>query len=147
MLVFEEIKDLLKKVSDNTSRHIFYNDSVKIAEEIKVLYSEEYPEFLGLDRPKESKKDKDYRKAVYNNPVKSHFGRIVDKKMAIKQSQDYLINYPLNSNGQNPLKDYCENGYNGFGTITDWVFSIGVINADTDPNSVLCVPEGVTTIL
>jgi len=139
MLVFEEIKELLKKVSEKTSKHIFYDDSVKIADDIKVLYSEDYPKFLDLDRPKESSKDKKYRKEVYNNPVKSHFGRIVDKKMAIKQSQDYLINYPLNANGQNPLKDYCENGYNGFGTITDWVFSIGVINADTDPNAVLCV--------
>jgi len=139
MLVFEEIKVWLKKVSDENSRHVFYKESVKIAEEIEILYSESYPKFLKLDRPKQSKKDEKYREDVYNNPVKSHFGRIVDKKMAIRQSQDYLVNYPLNESGKNPLKDYCENGYNGFGTFTDWVFSIGVNKADTDPNAVFCV--------
>jgi len=139
MLVFQEIKELLKKVGDKNSRHVFYDESVKIAEEIKVLYSEDYPKFLDLDRPKETKKDKKYRKDVYNNPVKSHYGRIVDKKMSIKNSQDYLINYPLDTTGSNPLKDYCENGFGGFGNITDWTFSIAVINESTDPNAVMCV--------
>ena len=139
MLVFEEIKELLKKVGDKNSRHVFYNESVKIADDIKVLYSEDYPKFLDLNRPKETTKDKNYRKAVYNNPVKSHYGRIVDKKMSIKNSQDYLINYPLDTTGNNPLKDYCESRFGGFGNITDWTFSIAVINESTDPNAVMCV--------
>jgi len=137
MLVFEEIKDLLKKVSDTTSRHSFYLKSIAIAEEIEETFSDKYPSYLKKNRPKESTKDKKYREDVFKNPAKSHRGRIIDKLVKVEQSEDYLINYPSNESGVNLLRDYCENGFNGYGSLNNWLFTVGINIYANDPNAIV----------
>lgn len=139
MLGFEEIKDLLKKVNDENSRHSFYAKSIEIAKEIDETFSDKYPSYLKKNRPKETSKDKKYREDVFKNPAKSHRGRIIDKLIKVEQSEDYLKNYPTNDSGQNPLKDYCENGFNGYGNIDNWLFSVTINTYANDPNAVIAV--------
>jgi len=139
MLDFSEIKELIKKANDQTSRHTFYEQSVKIAKDIKETFSESYPPFLDIIRPKEAKKDSEYRKTVFENPVIGDKNRILDKFIKVEQSEDFLVNYPQSSTSNNPLEDYCENGFNGHGNLINWTFSIGIKNYAEDPNSVCVV--------
>lgn len=137
MLTFEEIKDILKSANDTLSRHVYYEKSVLIAEEIRDTFSDNYPKFMNVIRPKEPKKDKDYREAIFKNPVKGHRSRILNKLVKIEQSEDFLVNYQTNESGENPLRDYCENNFNGFNSLINWLFSIGLNTYCDDPNSVV----------
>ena len=96
MLTITDIQEKLKLIlEENQLKHSFYDDSVKIANEINETFGDDYPAFLNLERPKEAKKDKEYRKSVFKNPVKGHLSRILDKLIKVEQSEDFLVNYPL----------------------------------------------------
>jgi len=139
MLTFEEIKEIVKSANDTSAMHVYYAKSIEVANEIKDTFSDEYPKFMDVIRPKEPKKDKEYRKAIYRNPVKGHRSRILNKLVKIEQSEDFLVNYPLNESGQNELMDYCENNFNGYNSLINWIFSIGLNTYCDDPNAVLVI--------
>lgn len=137
MLNSEELQDVVKKLKDRGFQHYFYTKSVEIAMEIDETFSKDYPKFLAIQRPKESKKNAQYRKDIFLNPAMAHRSRIVDKLVKVEQSEDFLINYPEEET--NELKKYCEQDFNGYNTLTNWVFTIGITAFANDPNSVIAV--------
>jgi len=139
MLQEDEIKEILKKLNDKNQRHFYYDESAIIAADIAEVFGDEYPSFLKVLRPNETKKDKEYREKVYQNPVKGHLSRITDKHTKIEQSEGFSVNYPTSENGENKLRDYCEKGFNGYGNLINYVFTLGVNKYVQDPNAVLVV--------
>lgn len=140
MLTITDIQEKLKLIlEENQLKHSFYDESVKIANEINETFGDHYPAFLNLERPKEAKKDKEYRKSVFKNPVKGHLSRILDKLIKVEQSEDFLVNYPLDDSGINLLRDYCENNFNGSNSLVNWLFTIGVNAYAKTPNAVIAV--------
>lgn len=137
MLSVEEIGVIVSKLKDDSFRHLYYEKSREVKRDIRDTFSKEYPPFLDIDRPKESKKNKDYRRKIFQNPAMAHRSRIIDKVTKVEQSEDFLINYPTTETGENPLRDYCENNFNGFNTLTNWMFSLGIYKYGDDPNSVV----------
>ena len=139
MLNNEELEGVVKRLKDQGFHHYFYDKSVEIADEIEQTFSKAYPKFLDIQRPKESKKNAQYRKDIYLNPAMAHRSRIIDKLVKVEQSEDFLINYPTSQDGYSALKDYCEQNFNGSNTLTNWVFSIGINAFANDPNAVVAV--------
>lgn len=139
MLTITDIQNKLRLAVDGQLKHAYYDESVLLASDIKETFSDDYPAFLNLERPKEAKKDKDYRKSVFKNPVKGHLSRILDKLIKVEQSEDFLVNYPLDDSGNNTLRDYCENNFNGSNSLVNWLFTIGVNAYAKTPNSVIAV--------
>lgn len=139
MLTDIEIREIAKKLDDKGDRHTFYKESIDIASKIKETFSDKYPSFLKKTRPKETKKDANYREAIFENPVKGDRSRILNKITKIEQSEDFLVNYPLNENSKNELMDYCENDFNGSKTLINWIFTLLINYYADDPNSVLVV--------
>ncbi|MBL0323671.1 MAG: hypothetical protein IPP61_00555 [Cytophagaceae bacterium] len=72
MLTITDIQEKLKLIlEENQLKHSFYDESVKIANKLMKLLVM-IIQLLNLERPKEAKKDKEYRKSVFKNPVKGH---------------------------------------------------------------------------
>ena len=139
MLTITDIQEKLKLILDGQLKHPFYDESVSIAKDISETFGDQYPSFLNLERPKEAKKDKEYRKSVFKNPVKGHLSRILDKLIKVEQSEDFLVNYPLDDSGNNDLRNYCENNFNGSNSLVNWLFTIGVNAYAKTPNAVIAV--------
>lgn len=139
MLQITEIQEKLELILSGRLKHEYYDESVTLASKIKEVFGDEYPAFLNIQRPKETKKDKDYRKAVFKNPVKGHLSRILDKLIKVEQSEDFLVNYPEDDNGANILRDYCENKFNGSNNLINWAFTQGVSAYAKNSNAVVAV--------
>lgn len=139
MLTITEIQEKLRLAIDGQLKHSFYDESVALASDISQTFSDQYPDFLEAENPRESKKDKKYKKDTYKNPIKGHLSRIQDKVIKIEQSENFLVNYPLDDSGNNLLKDYCENNFNGSNNLVNWLFTKGTNAYVKNPNSVIAV--------
>lgn len=139
MLTIIDIQNKLRLAVDGQLKHAYYEESVLLASDIKETFSDDYPAFLEAENPRESKKDKKYKKDTYKNPIKGHLSRIQDKIIKIEQSENFLVNYPLDESGNNLLKDYCENNFNGSNNLVNWLFTKGTNAYVKNPNSVIAV--------
>ncbi len=139
MLTITDIQNKLRLAIDDRLKHSFYDESVALASDISETFSDNYPTFLEAENPRESKKDKKYKKDTYKNPIKGHLSRIQDKIIKIEQSENFLVNYPLDDSGNNLLKDYCENNFNGSNNLVNWLFTKGTNAYVKNPNSVIAV--------
>lgn len=139
MLNSGEIRDILSELVGNSKQHAFYKEAIDIAKEIADTFSDKYPDFLELDRPKETKAVKEYRKKVYRNPVKGDLSRIVGKFSKIEQSEGFSINFKTPENGSNPLEAYTKQNFNGYNSLLHWTFSSVINTYVADPNAVIAI--------
>lgn len=139
MLTIQDIQNKLRLAVDGQLKHGYYDESVALASDIKETFSDNYPKFLEAENPRETQKDKKYKKDTYKNPIKGHLSRIQDKVIKIEQSENFLVNYPIDESGNNLLKDYCENNFNGSNNLVNWLFTKGTNAYVKNPNSVIAV--------
>lgn len=138
MVQGEELKRLLEGISSGMMEHVFYWESIEVKNEIAATFSETYPKFLEIDRPKETKAIKEYRKKIFQNPVLSDLSRIMGKVSKIPQAEGFSVNFMKSASGENQLKDYTEELNNNRGLL-DWFFNEWNTAFTLDPNSVVAV--------
>lgn len=140
----KEIDNYLKKSGD---RHVFYEESVKIAKSMAVHADGEFPENLIKERrPNEPEEVLCYREKIWTPKTKPVFSKIFSELQKIRRSSDWSINYNLDRftrvNPYETLEEYCEKNYPYFTSITNWVFSLLLRKYLIDPNGVVFVyPE------
>ena len=95
-------------------------------------------------RPSESEKTKDYRKSIYVPVTRKSVGKVVNSLSKIRRSQDWNIQYDMDSipksiKSDETLESYCENSYPNFTSLTNWAFNELLIRSLIDANSVCAV--------
>lgn len=137
-------KSLLSDYFTKERRHIFYKESVAMAEAFAPHADGVYPaELIDERRPNEPMAVKDYRAKVWKPKTKPTFGRIVSSLGKIRRSSDWAIVYPLTpfnliTEGET-LEDYCERNYPYYESVTNWVFGELLKVQLTDPNTVCII--------
>ncbi len=124
-------------------KHAFYNDSVKIAKSLQNHSKGHYPaDLINIVRPNETADQKEYRKQVYTPKTKTYFSKIVTTLSKIQRAEDWDINFEDSDNSFEktfPLKDYTEEKYPSFGSVSNWFFSVQMREMCDDPNGVIAV--------
>ena len=138
MLDFQTILPYLKVDAnglpiDKRLFHAGYDKSVKMRNEIRAVFSEEYPERLNIDRPNEKPEHKKFRKDIYKNVVGRFRTKALSMPSTIRQNDDFNIVF----NKDNPLKEYTENDIYENLDLTEWWFSKWAKFYVDDPNAVL----------
>lgn len=134
--------------TDVKHKHCFYMKSIDMAETMLVHADGKYPcKLLDNRRPNEPEEVMAYRKTIFIPKTKPYFSKIVSSLQKIRRSSDWSIKYdgefPKIPEGET-LKDYCEEYYPQFTSVTNWVFAVLLKKYLTDPNAVLfCYPKEV----
>lgn len=134
--------------ADLKYKHCFYEKSTDKCETMLVHADGKYPcKLLDSRRPNEPQEVMDYRKCIFVPKTKPYFSKIVSSLQKIRRSSDWSIKYdgefPKIPEGET-LKDYCEENYPQFTSVTNWVFAVLLKKYLTDPNAVLfCYPKEV----
>jgi hypothetical protein len=127
-------------------QHVFYKDTIVIAEEMETHADGRFPaKLLDERRPNEPQQVLEYRKKIFVPKTKPVFSKIFSSLQKIRRSADWNIRYE----GEFPriaeeetLEDYCEKNYPMFTSLTNWVFTILLRKYLIDPNAVVFVhPE------
>lgn len=127
----------------NEPRHIFFEPSVKIAEQIQAHTGEKYPrKIIDLARPNEREKFKKYREEVHEPVTKKDYNKILTTLKKIQKSEGWGVNYDK-ENFEDPiqelLREYMEINYPGFGALETWFFNYGMDQMLNDPNAIALV--------
>jgi hypothetical protein len=131
-------------ISDPISvRDPFYEEAVKIDDGIADTFGDDYPEFMSLQRPNETKSQVKYRKDYFEstgNPISPCLAQIQNQVDKVFTSDEFKIVYNHETKlGDDSLEKYLEEGYyNGNRFIDSFRHAIrkAVI---TQPNAVLSV--------
>ena len=117
--------------------HPFYADIVAQVKEIDEIFGKTQPPFMDLNRPKESKAHKDYRKAIFKNTVKPFLGRVTRQYEQIRVVEDYEVEWPLADSetptGRN-LRQLCESKAFSGDNVQDFFWSKWANSYLKDPN-------------
>lgn len=119
--------------------HAYRAEAIKLRDEIRAVFSDEYPEYLDLNRPGEKKKNKDYRKSVYRNPMRGLADRVIEALDYIRQADDFSVVFPPAPNGaaENSLQVYTGEGFSDEGDAIEWFFKKAVPAYVYDPNAAM----------
>lgn len=135
-------------LTDNTKQYRQYKDTCEYAEKIDIHINGTYPQQLIEERrPNESDSVKDYRKKIYVPITKDVPARVLSSLQKIRKSDDWLIIYPENENkiiaDEETLKEYCEEYFPGFTSVTNYMFSVYLQAMAADANAI-CVVAPIT---
>lgn len=135
----------LKKYLQGVLRHKAYPQTVKLHYDLKVHFDGTTPDKL-IDqyRPNESKVIKEYRVANHRAKTKGACNKILSSLSKIRRSQDWNIHYnekelSASIKSDETLQQYLEKNYPKHGSLTNWMFSIGLKSYLIDPNAVVAV--------
>jgi hypothetical protein len=139
--------DILAEYYATNQKHVASYESTKIYDELRIHADGEYPkELIDKTRPSESREIKEYRKSTYQPHTKPIVTKIISSLYKIRRSQDWSIQYGnevMAKIGTIPvgeeLENYCENMFPYFGSITHWMFNVGLKNYLIDPNGLVAV--------
>lgn len=132
---------LLNEYFVNKKRHKGYKLSCELYEKLEVHAEGEFPdEIIGKMRPSESQEVFEYRKNIYEPITEAAVSRIVNFISKMRKSRDWIINHPAKipssiKEGES-LHDYTEKNFPFSGSITNRIFSIGLLNYLIDANAV-----------
>jgi len=138
MLDFQRILPYLKVDEngipiDKKLRHAGYDRSIEIANDIKDVFSEKFPEFLKVKRPKEKAVHLKYREMIYLNKVMKFRTKAMSLITTIKQNDDFNVTFK----DENIFKDYTETEMFDNQTLPEWFFSEWAKFSIDDPNAVI----------
>ena len=131
------------------TKHIYspvHVETTKLYDALRIHADGEYPTHLiDSTRPSESREIKRYRKETYQPHTKATVSKVVSSLYKIRRSQDWSITYDkdevakINAPEGESLKDYCEDDFPYFRSITNWTFSVLLKNYLIDANAVIIV--------
>jgi hypothetical protein len=131
------------------TKHIYspvHVETTKLYDALRIHADGEYPTHLiDSTRPSESREIKRYRKETYQPHTKATVSKVVSSLYKIRRSQDWSITYDkdevakINAPENESLKDYCEDYFPYFRSITNWTFSVLLKNYLIDANAVIFV--------
>lgn len=137
----EELDNYLRE--KETARHIFYKETIEIAEAMCIHADGKVPgKLLEERRPNEPLEVKAYRKSIWSAKTKPTFYKVFSSLQKIRRSSDWSIRYEgefSRIREGETLEDYCEHYYPGFYSLTNWVFTLMLRKYLIDPNAVVLV--------
>lgn len=137
MLTKELISPYLVK---DPPKHQYYNDTVKIANELQIHSKGKEPtELLNKARPNEEEKYKQWRLDRWSPKTKVYFGKVVTNYAKIRKAEDWSISYKSDSRLAQDLKKYMEKDFPDFDSFDNWAFSYAFSMIFDDPNRVVAV--------
>lgn len=151
MLKYEDIKRYLdlngalpttiNVLSDgNAMLHPLRGDIAKRVKEIETVFSDEYPAFMKLNRPKESDAHKNYRKDIFKNTVLPLATRVANQYAQINVVEDYEVEWPMiEDQAKESLKSLCESKLFGGEELEDFFWSKWAYNILYDPNAIAVI--------
>lgn len=93
-------------------------------------------------RPGESIKVQHHRRKIYASITKEPCFKVISSLNKIVRSDDWKIDYSnsetIRQEGEN-LEDYAEKNYPGFGSVTNWAYTLGLKKVLSDPNGFMVV--------
>lgn len=93
-------------------------------------------------RPGESLKVQTHRRKIYASITKEPCFKVISSLNKIVRSDDWKIDYSnseiIKQEGEN-MEDYCEKNYPGFGSVTNWAYTLGLKKVLSDPNGFMVV--------
>jgi len=116
--------------------HAGYAKSKKIAEEIKEVFSNDYPKFLDKNRPNEQKVHKIYRREIYRNVIGMFRTKVLGMLDTVYQNDNFNIVFEK-KNGENPLEVYTEKEMFPNNSLPEWFFTEWAKFYIDDPNSAI----------
>jgi hypothetical protein len=135
-----ELKDYFK----NNVRHHFYDETVKLAKNMRVHSDGEFPGWLIAERrPNEPEEVLKYREKIYVAKTTPPYKKVLASLSKIRRSSDWSILYPSEKDrfkrvldGER-LEDYCERKFPYHASVTNWLFSVLLKTYGDDPNAVV----------
>lgn len=149
MLKYEDIKRYLdlngalpssiEILSDgNAMLHPLRADIVKQVNEIKEVFSDDYPSFMNINRPKESDAHKKYRKDIFKNSVASLAERVSNQYAQINIVEDYELEWSMGED-ESPFEQLCESKLFSGKSLEDFFWQKWAHNILVDPNAVAVI--------
>jgi len=124
-------------------RHTFYTASIDHRDHLRRVFRKSYPIYLDLNRPKEQKQSKAYRKLIYRNPFRGMKTRLIETLDHIRQADDFAVVFPddqrRSQQAADTLQAYVEQGFSGDGSALDWFWKRVRPLYVNDPNAVMLV--------
>lgn len=133
----------LNEILAGRKTHIFYAESVKLYNALRVHFDGEYPgELIEERRPHESPKVKDYRKKIWQPITREEVGKVYTELMKIRRADDYKVDYTKaikhsKVEAGEDLQSYCELNFTGFTSVTNWAFNVLLKVYALDSNAVM----------
>ncbi len=143
---------ILKPYMQNGKRHKAYNETVKIAKELRIHSDgEDAGDLISERRPSESAEIKKYREKIFVAITEPVVSRIITSLSKIRRSSDWSIKYDVSKFSKSitegeTIQDYCEENYPSYESVTKWTFDVLLKNYLVDPNAVIAViydPTGI----
>ncbi|WP_138994003.1 hypothetical protein [Larkinella sp. C7] len=124
-------------------RHAFYSESILLRAHLEKVFDKKYPDYLDINRPKEKKEYKDYRKKIYKNPFKGLKTRVIKTLDYIQQADDFEVAWKSLENVTESLQSYAtDSKFSVDGSFQNWFFERVRPRYVNDPNSVMVVLPG-----
>ena len=126
------------------ARHPNYDETVKLAKELRIHTKGEYPyELIDERRPNEAEESKKYRKSVYQAITKKEINKVLTSIGKIRRSPDWMIKHkpeevPYSIPENERLYEYTEHRYPVYTSLTNWAFEEYVPNT-IDANALVAV--------
>ncbi len=137
--------DLQTYFASNGSKYPLFTESVKLYNSLRTHADGIFPDkMIMLRRPSETEEILKYRKDTYKAITKLPVSKVITSLSKIRRSPDWLIDYnaadiPARIISEETLEEYCSKNIPGFGSITDWAFSILLKQNCVDANAVIAV--------
>lgn len=141
MLQLAQIQQVLQVISvdgklPKSYTHEYYEESKEIKEDIASVFSNNYPEYLNINRPREKKAHKEYRENIYKNPLKGFLDKQIERLDYIPESDDYSVVWHEGRQAE-LLKEHDKRVFVEKLGFEDWFFDFVKTDFVKDPNAVL----------
>lgn len=135
--------DFIKPYISEKKRHAAYEDTKKIAADLRIhADGENGGDLIEERRPSESEHIKKYREKIFVAITEPVISKIITSLGKIRRSSDWSIKYeqpPAKIVAEETPEEYFEKKYPTFGSLTKWVFDVLLKQYLTDPNSIILV--------
>ncbi|MCF2487467.1 hypothetical protein [Dyadobacter sp. CY347] len=120
--------------------HPFYEESVKHSKLVESVFSDECPDFLKVERPKEKEKPSHtkFRAAIYKAITKPFRRRLIRTISAIRNADDFTIEFPAVDAAipfEDTLSYYTSEAFGAWKSLEQWFWEQGIQHFIDDPNA------------
>lgn len=137
----------IQEYLNGSKKHAAWKETVDLAKRARIHDLGEFPDqLIGERRPGESEAVQSYRKVIFKEITKQTMTRIRTELNKIRKSKDWSVAYNdylfpnlAKTHTSGTLKDYCENNFPNFTSVTNWTFSVLLRKYLVDPNAVIFV--------